>query len=144
MSERDEPSTVELLARWREGDQQAEEELFSRYTTQLVALARSRLSPKLAGRVDAEDVVQSAYRSFFLAADRFVIQRRSATSGGFWPRSPCASFTARPAGTRPCGAMSRVRPRWARRLVSPAFRSKSWLAIHRPTRPSRSSTSSSR
>jgi RNA polymerase sigma-70 factor (ECF subfamily) len=80
MSERDEPSTVELLARWREGDHQAEEELFSRYTTQLVALARSRLSPKLAGRVDAEDVVQSAYRSFFLAADRFVIQR----SGDLW------------------------------------------------------------
>jgi RNA polymerase sigma-70 factor (ECF subfamily) len=80
MSEQDEPSTLELLARWREGDQQAEEELFSRYTTQLVALARSRLSPKLAGRVDAEDVVQSAYRSFFLAADRFVIQR----SGDLW------------------------------------------------------------
>jgi RNA polymerase sigma factor (sigma-70 family) len=80
MSERDEPSTLELLARWREGDQQAEEELFSRHTTQLVALARSRLSPKLAGRLDAEDVVQSAYRSFFLAADRFVIQR----SGDLW------------------------------------------------------------
>ena len=80
MSEREEPSTLELLARWREGDQQAEEELFSRYTTQLVALARSRLSPKLAGRVDAEDVVQSAYRSFFVAADRFVIQR----SGDLW------------------------------------------------------------
>jgi RNA polymerase sigma-70 factor (ECF subfamily) len=80
MSEHDELSTLELLARWREGDHQAEEELFSRYTTQLVALARSRLSPKLAGRVDAEDVVQSAYRSFFLAADRFVIQR----SGDLW------------------------------------------------------------
>jgi RNA polymerase sigma-70 factor (ECF subfamily) len=76
----DDPSTIDLLARWREGDQGAEEELFSRYTTQLIALARSRLSPKLAGRIDAEDVVQSAYRSFFLAADRFVIQR----SGDLW------------------------------------------------------------
>jgi RNA polymerase sigma-70 factor (ECF subfamily) len=76
----DEPSTIELLARWREGDQRAEEELFSRYTGQLIALARSRLSPRLAGRIDAEDVVQSAYRSFFLHADRFVIQR----SGDLW------------------------------------------------------------
>jgi RNA polymerase sigma-70 factor (ECF subfamily) len=76
----DEPSTIELLARWRGGDQQAEEELFSRYTSQLIALARSRLSPRLAGRIDAEDVVQSAYRSFFIHADRFVIQR----SGDLW------------------------------------------------------------
>ncbi len=89
MSEHDEPSTSSLLARWREGDQQAEEELFSRYTTQAGALARSRLSPKLAGRIDAEDVVQSAYRSFFLAADRVrdPAQRRPlAASGQDHPR----------------------------------------------------------
>ena len=54
-----------LVARWREGDQQAAAELFRRYAERLTGLARSRLSAKLAQRVDAEDVVQSAYRSFF-------------------------------------------------------------------------------
>jgi RNA polymerase sigma-70 factor (ECF subfamily) len=40
-------------------------------------MARSRLSPKLARRLDPEDVVQSAYRSFFAGArdDQFDIQR---------------------------------------------------------------------
>jgi RNA polymerase sigma-70 factor (ECF subfamily) len=54
-----------LVTRWRAGDQQAAAELFHRYASRLVALARSRLSDKLAGRVDPEDVVQSVYRSFF-------------------------------------------------------------------------------
>ena len=54
-----------LMARWRDGDQQAAGELFHRYANRLIALARSRLSAKLSRRIDAEDVVQSAYRSFF-------------------------------------------------------------------------------
>src|SRR5262249_12637505 len=54
-----------LVARWRAGDQQAAAELFRRYANRLIALAKSRLSDKLAGRVDPEDVVQSVYRSFF-------------------------------------------------------------------------------
>jgi RNA polymerase sigma-70 factor (ECF subfamily) len=54
-----------LAAHWREGDQQAAAELFRRYADRLIALARSRLSAQLARRVDPEDVVQSAYRSFF-------------------------------------------------------------------------------
>ncbi len=56
--------SIELLARWRAGDARAEDELFSRYTSQLIALARRRLSAQFARRVDAEDVVQSAYRCF--------------------------------------------------------------------------------
>lgn len=60
----DDPSS-NLLARWRAGDQGAAAELFQRYASRLIALARSRLSAKLAQRVDPEDVVQSAYRSFF-------------------------------------------------------------------------------
>lgn len=47
------------------GDQHAAEELVHRYTERLLALVRSRLSAKLSGRIDAEDVVQSAFRSFF-------------------------------------------------------------------------------
>ena len=67
------PKSRQLLARCREGDEQAAEMIFDRYVQRLVALARSRLSPKLQRRIDPEDVVQSAYRSFF----------RSAQEGGF-------------------------------------------------------------
>lgn len=59
--------SLKLLARWRQdGDQDAASELFVRYAGRLIALARSRLSPKLARRVDAEDVVQSVCRTFFV------------------------------------------------------------------------------
>lgn len=69
--------SIKLMARWQAGDQQAAEELFRRYSNQLIALARSRLSPKLARRIDPEDVVQSAYRSFFAGAreGQYDIQR---------------------------------------------------------------------
>jgi RNA polymerase sigma factor (sigma-70 family) len=56
---------ADLMARWRQGDQQAATELFQRYTDRLIGLARSRLSSCLAQRLDPEDVVQSAMRSFF-------------------------------------------------------------------------------
>jgi RNA polymerase sigma factor (sigma-70 family) len=77
----DEPS-IELLARWRAGDARAEDELFSRYTSRLIGLARRRLSAQMAQRVDAEDVVQSAYRCFCAAArdDQIVLNR----SGDLW------------------------------------------------------------
>lgn len=68
MSGADEPNQtdpLQLLARWRRGDQAAAALLFQRYAGRLVALARSQLSAKLARHVDPEDVVQSVYRSFF-------------------------------------------------------------------------------
>jgi RNA polymerase sigma-70 factor (ECF subfamily) len=68
MAEISEERSGDLLARWRQGDQYAAAELFRRYARRLIALARSRLSTKLAARVDAEDIVQSAYRSFFAGA----------------------------------------------------------------------------
>lgn len=73
---------LSLVARWRGGDQQAAEKLFGLYAGRLIALAQGRLSNRLAGRVDAEDVVQSAYRSFFSGAraDRFSLQH----GGGLW------------------------------------------------------------
>jgi eukaryotic-like serine/threonine-protein kinase len=78
----DTPS-AELVARYfRSHDEGAAEELFRRYSERLTALARSRLSHALASRVDAEDVVQSAYRSFFLLArDGEVLLRES---GDLW------------------------------------------------------------
>jgi RNA polymerase sigma factor (sigma-70 family) len=77
----DNPS-IELLARVRAGDEQAADELFQRFAERLVAVASARLSAKLARRVDAEDVVQSAYRSFFVNVrdGRYALQR----SGDLW------------------------------------------------------------
>jgi RNA polymerase sigma-70 factor (ECF subfamily) len=71
-----------LVARWRAGDQQAAAELFQRYASRLVALARSRLPARLTHRVDPEDVVQSVYRSFYAGArqDRYDLQR----GGDLW------------------------------------------------------------
>lgn len=59
-----EPS-VELLERYRRGDERAAAEIYGRYAKQLSHLARERLAGKLSRRLDPEDVVQSAYRSFF-------------------------------------------------------------------------------
>lgn len=71
-----------LLQRVRAGDDAAATELFDRYLSRLIGLAKKRLSPMLARRVDPEDVVQSAYRSFFAGAQegRFELSR----SGDLW------------------------------------------------------------
>jgi eukaryotic-like serine/threonine-protein kinase len=60
-------SNSDLLGLWKQGDQRAAQILVDRYMTRLTALARSRLSQKLSRRLDAEDVVLSAWRSFFVA-----------------------------------------------------------------------------
>ena len=64
----DNASNHNLLIAWQHGDQDAASLLFRRYQTRLIALVRSRLSRKLARRVDAEEIALSAYRSFFVAA----------------------------------------------------------------------------
>jgi RNA polymerase sigma-70 factor (ECF subfamily) len=46
-------------------DQQAAAAIFARYSQRLIRLAEVHLSRKLAGRVDGEEVVQSAFRTFF-------------------------------------------------------------------------------
>jgi DNA-directed RNA polymerase specialized sigma24 family protein len=61
-------TNAELLAAWRAGDERAADVLFQRYLVRLTALARARLSQRLAQRVDPEDLVLSAYRSFFIGA----------------------------------------------------------------------------
>jgi len=65
MKEMAEEESGDLVARCRRGDQQAAADLFRLYAGRLVALARTQLSSKLSRRIDPEDVVQSAYRSFF-------------------------------------------------------------------------------
>ncbi|WP_197526971.1 protein kinase domain-containing protein [Pirellulimonas nuda] len=75
-------NSIALLDLYRAGDSRAATELFDRYVARLVGLARSRLSRGMQRRVDPEDVVQSAYRSFFVrAADGdFTLQH----SGDLW------------------------------------------------------------
>lgn len=59
-------SFAALMERLRSGEDDAANAVFDRYTRQLVALARRRLDERLAGKVDPEDLVQSAYKSFFV------------------------------------------------------------------------------
>jgi DNA-directed RNA polymerase specialized sigma24 family protein len=71
------PTSHELFHRYCAGDSQAATEIFDRYVARLMELARRRISPKLGRRVDPDDVVQSAYRSFFVHAreSRFALER---------------------------------------------------------------------
>jgi RNA polymerase sigma-70 factor (ECF subfamily) len=58
-------SFADFLARLRRGDDAAAQELFGRFTRQLIALALRHIDAGLRHKVDPEDVVQSAYKSFF-------------------------------------------------------------------------------
>ena len=55
-----------LMARLRSGEDAAAREVFDRFAGRLVALARGRFNRLLARKVDPEDVVQSAFKSFFV------------------------------------------------------------------------------
>jgi RNA polymerase sigma-70 factor, ECF subfamily len=79
----DDPSFDQLVTRLQDGSQRAATELFERYANRLIALARSRLRERLRPRVDPEDVVQSALRSFFVGngAKKFDIQDPDALWG---------------------------------------------------------------
>ncbi len=58
--------THSLINRLRNKESQAAREIFDRYVHRLLALVKARISSKLQPRFDAEDIVQSTYRSFFL------------------------------------------------------------------------------
>lgn len=72
----------QLLDRVKLGDESAAAELFQNYLSRLIGLAQKGLSQKLARRLDAEDIVQSAYRSFFrkAQADQIEVERQ----GDLW------------------------------------------------------------
>jgi RNA polymerase sigma-70 factor (ECF subfamily) len=57
-----------LLRRFRSGEQGAATALYRRYAKRIEALAKARTSPTLAPRLDADDVVQSVFRTFFRRA----------------------------------------------------------------------------
>jgi RNA polymerase sigma-70 factor (ECF subfamily) len=59
-------SVAILMDRLRSGEDGAAREVFELFTSRLVGLAKKNLGGRLAVKVDPEDVVQSAYKSFFL------------------------------------------------------------------------------
>jgi RNA polymerase sigma-70 factor (ECF subfamily) len=58
-------SFAEFQARLHSRDEAAAQELFGRFTHQLIALALQHIHAGLRHKVDPEDVVQSVYKSFF-------------------------------------------------------------------------------
>ena len=54
-----------LLRNFRDGNCDAATELYLRYASRLLALARNQTSTRLSTRFDPEDVVQSVFRTFF-------------------------------------------------------------------------------
>ena len=84
-------SNAELLKLWKSGNQHAAKVLVDRYMLRLTALAQSRLSRLLARRLDADDIVLSAWRSFFVAANRSRLQVPD--DDNLWPL--LATFTLR-------------------------------------------------
>ncbi len=61
-----EPPFTELMTRLRGGDADAAAAVFDRFARRLVRLAGSRLPQALSPKLDAEDVVQSVFKSFFI------------------------------------------------------------------------------
>jgi RNA polymerase sigma factor (sigma-70 family) len=56
---------ADLVTAFQEGDLGAARELHDQFSDRLMALVRRRLNPVFQPRMDPEDVVQSAFRSFF-------------------------------------------------------------------------------
>jgi RNA polymerase sigma-70 factor (ECF subfamily) len=126
-------SCTELIARLQDGAHEAAQAVFHRFARQLMALARRQLNQKLRGKVDAEDVVQSAYKSFFI---RFRAgQVEASTWQGLW--TLLALITLRKCADRL--EYFRADRRDVRREVNPAAdedRSARWLeAIDREPTP---------
>lgn len=67
-----------LMDRLRSGEDGAAREVFVKFASRLAGLARRHLDTRLAVKVDPEDVVQSAYKSFFLR------QREGELDVGTW------------------------------------------------------------
>jgi RNA polymerase sigma-70 factor (ECF subfamily) len=59
-------SFADLMVRLCASDDDAAVQIFSRFTHRLIALARIHLDGRIRQKVDPEDVVQSAYKSFFV------------------------------------------------------------------------------
>jgi RNA polymerase sigma-70 factor, ECF subfamily len=56
---------LDLMSRMRRGDDDAASKVFHRFANRLVGLARQRLDARVRPKVDADDVLQSVFKSFF-------------------------------------------------------------------------------
>src|SRR5687767_15004018 len=67
MSSPHDPSVddLDLIAAFKAGSESAARDLFDRYCERLMRLARKRIGHRMTSRVDPEDVIQSAFRTFF-------------------------------------------------------------------------------
>ncbi|MFO0826172.1 MAG: sigma-70 family RNA polymerase sigma factor [Gemmataceae bacterium] len=55
----------DLIAAYKAGSESAARKLFDRYCEKLMRLAQRRIGQRMASRIDPEDAVQSAFRTFF-------------------------------------------------------------------------------
>lgn len=71
-----EPGDRTLAAQCEGGDEHAFEAIFERYGEKLIKLAGKRISERLSSRIEAEDIVQSVFRTFFgrVQEHRFTFQ----------------------------------------------------------------------
>jgi RNA polymerase sigma-70 factor (ECF subfamily) len=106
-------SFTEFLGRLQARDGDAAHEFFGRFTRQLVALALRHIGAGLRHKVDAEDVVQSAYKSFFFRYGG--VSRVAASWDSLW--GLLAQITVRKCADR--AAYHRAGCRDAAREVSP-------------------------
>lgn len=75
-------SFSQFAGRLLAGEDDAARELLSRYSAQLIRLARRQLGPKLRAKEDPEDVLQSVFRTFFRRLDTGEIDLRG--WGSLW------------------------------------------------------------
>jgi RNA polymerase sigma factor (sigma-70 family) len=75
----EEPGDRTLANQCQDGDEHAFGMIYERYGERLIRLARSRISERLAARIEAEDVVQSVFRTFFgrVQQHRFVFEEEN-------------------------------------------------------------------
>lgn len=55
-----------LIERWQAGDEAAAKELFERFQPDLVAIVRAGLSDELRSKIEPADILQSAFKSYFV------------------------------------------------------------------------------
>jgi RNA polymerase sigma factor (sigma-70 family) len=89
-------SFADLMARLQAGDQDAAAQIFERFASRLIALARSRMGQRMRQKEDPEDVVQSVYQSFFVRQARGEFELRDWDS--LW--ALLATITLRKCGHR--------------------------------------------
>jgi RNA polymerase sigma-70 factor, ECF subfamily len=124
-------SFSDMMVRLRAGDDDAATRVFRRFSHQLIGLARRQFDTILGARVDPEDVVQSAYKSFFVRYGDG--QYEIADWNSLWGLLTC--ITVRKCIRRV--EYYRAEARDPRREVAPPRESESggWEAMDREPRP---------